>query len=160
MPQANGLMAIGRVGTVSAMALRGSTFVAVVGFLTGALGGCGGDAGGPASDPFSTEPQQVIGSDRGALHIQIWSAPHPAVRGVNRFRLDVTDSTGAPASGLAIAVQPWMPAHGHGTSVVPQVMPLGAGSYEIDQVYFYMAGSWQLRMSFANDSAAPWFDIP
>src|SRR5215831_261190 len=141
------------------MSLRWCSLPLAASFLCGALAGCAGDAGAPANDTFSAEPQQVISSDNGTFHIEIWSAPHPAVRGVNRFRLDVTDSAGAPASGLAIAVQPWMPAHGHGTSVVPQVMPLGAGSYEIDQVYFYMAGSWQLRMSFANDSAAPWFDI-
>jgi len=147
---------------VQPMNVRSYARALAVGLLVSALGGCGGDADASAGATFSAEPQQVLTSDQGRLHIEIRSAPHPAVRGVNRFRLYLTDPAGAPADGLAIAVQPWMPAHGHGTSVVPQTMALGPGQYEIDQVYFYMAGDWQLRMTFSaaeTDSAAPSFDI-
>jgi len=158
MPQPRCLMAVRPVVTFPPMTLRA---VATVFLL--ALAGCGGDAGGSVDDNFSIEPQQVIQSDSGTLRIEIRSAPHPAVRGVNRFRLDITGAAGAPAEGLQIAVQPWMAAHGHGTSVVPLVKPLGAGSYEVDQVYLYMAGAWQLRLTFSapeSDSAAPTLDVP
>ncbi|HVZ88000.1 MAG TPA: hypothetical protein VHG72_13600 [Polyangia bacterium] len=86
--------------------------VAVIGL------GCDGQ---PApSDPtldFAGQPALTVASASGALNIAVWWSPlHPTV-GYDASQLEITDSTGAPVSGLALTIVPWMPAHGHGASV-------------------------------------------
>ncbi len=113
----------------------------------------------------------TVVSDSGKLSLSLWTAPkQPPSRGVNRVKLEVSDSlTAAPVGGLAVSIVPWMPSMGHGTSVVPTVVEQGSGVYVADNVNFIMPASWQLRIALSSgadaatevtDSATPSFDIP
>jgi hypothetical protein len=139
--------------------------VQMVALLGGAAsGGC---SGGGAADTgtIAAEPAAVVTSDAGMYRISVHSAPDALpTRGVNTLRLVVTRvSDGAPASGLAVDVVPWMPAMGHGASVKPSVQP-GAepGTYDVSNVNLFMPGLWEIRTTIggaSSDHVAPQFDI-
>ena len=115
----------------------------------------------PASFPEAA--LTAVDSDAGALHIELRSAPEPLVRGQNVGQIRITDSSGQPVDGLALALMPWMPSHGHGTSVQPAISPAGAGIFIANPLYLFMAGQWELRMTFEggiHDTATAIVDIP
>jgi hypothetical protein len=74
---------------------------------------------------------------------------------------------GAPATGLALTVVPWMPAMQHGTSIIPTVSETSPGTYTIANAYLFMPGVWEMRTSVATsadagavDTVAPSLDVP
>ena len=121
--------------------------VAVIGL------GCNGQSA--PSDPtldFAGQPALTVASASGALNVAVWwSPPHPTV-GYDATQLAITDSTGAPVSGLRLTIVPWMPAHGHGASVEPAVTETGPGLYVATPLDFFMSGTWQLRTTIAGGS--------
>lgn len=126
--------------------------------------GGGGDTG-PTDVPlvFPASPLIATASDGGNYTVELRSSPQPPVRGSDAVEMRLTDAGGAPATGLAITVVPWMPAHGHGTSVQPTVTEMEPGVYVATPVYLYMAGAWQLRTTIAgavDDQLTPTVDVP
>jgi hypothetical protein len=128
--------------------------------------GCGGGAGAsPAVPAFEGEPGQAVVSDSGALSIGIRWSPDPPVVGLVAAELttvDVRDAAQEPASGLSLAVVPWMPSHGHGTSVVPAVEETAPGIYVVTRLNLFMPGEWQLRTTISgpiDDAVNPTIEV-
>jgi hypothetical protein len=126
----------------------------------------GGDPspGGPA-EAFPSAPLATLASDSGHLAIEVRTSPsQPPTRGELSVQLVVRDATtGAPSTGLNLAVTPWMPAMAHGTSVTPDVAETSPGVYVVSHVALFMPGTWQLRTDVSGplqDHATPSLDIP
>ena len=134
--------------------------------LTLLIAGCGSASDPSTGDPtFPADPLQTLTSDSGKLRVEVRTAPQPPTRGGQTVQLVVTDATtGAPQTGLALEVVPWMPAMGHGGSVVPSVSENPPGTYVLTNVELFMPGTWQLRTSISRDAAldhvVPSFQIP
>jgi hypothetical protein len=124
---------------------------------------------------FSGAPALTVSSASGQLSIGIWWSPPQPTVGYDATQLVITDSTGAPVSGLTLTIIPWMPAHGHGASVVPTVSETAPGVYVATPLDFFMAGDWELMTAIArstdggadaggigslNDSADPTLEVP
>ena len=139
-----------------------------------ALGcGDGGPSGaaGPAS--FSGAPQQVVVSASGLRQLSVRWSPDPPVVGTVAAELTIRDlagqrdgdgdsAPGAPISGLALTIVPWMPAHGHGSPVQPAVDEIAPGVYTVAPLGFVMPGQWQLRTTITgafDDSATPAIEV-
>jgi hypothetical protein len=124
--------------------------------LSAALGGaCGGSAGTGPAEPvleFSGPSALTAVSSSGQLDVAVRWSPNPPAIGLAASELTITDTTagGAPATGLALTVLPWMPAHGHGTSTTPTVSETAPGVYVATPIDFYMAGQWELRTTIAG----------
>ena len=142
------------LGTVAAI-------LALVG-LAG-LAACGGgsnDSAGGAS-PVAT-------SSSGALLATLRPSSNPPPLGTQTVAMDlVYVDGGAPATGLALTVVPWMPAMEHGTSIVPTVSETATpGTYAIADAYLFMPGIWEMRTTVAAgangaaDKVAPSLDVP
>jgi hypothetical protein len=123
---------------------------------------CGSGGNGPPAS-FSGPPVVTSMTDTGAYAIAARTSPNPIARGGNALELTVSDASGAPKDGLAIAVVPWMPAMGHGASVVPTVTPKGGGVYDVTDVELFMPGRWEVRLTIgapATDHSTLVFDVP
>lgn len=83
--------------------------------------------------------------------MEVRTAPQPPSRGAITTLLSVS-SDGAPATGLALHVTPWMPAMGHGASVEPTVVERGGGDYLVDDLVLPMPGVWELRVSAGEET--------
>ena len=83
--------------------------------------------------------------------MDVRTAPQPPARGAIPALLTVTRD-GAPATGLALHVTPWMPAMGHGASIEPVVVERGDGDYLVDDLVLPMPGMWELRVSASDGS--------
>src|SRR5690348_2631025 len=123
------------------------TCVAIVLLASGACGTDPVDMTQPPS--FGADPDEVLQSDSGNLTIAIRYAPNPPTVGTDAVQLSFADANGAPATGLGLAVVPWMPAHGHGTSVNPTVTETAPGTFVATPLYLFMPGSWELRMTIS-----------
>ncbi len=118
---------------------------------------------GPAPSLCSTDPRAqtftpgMAGTaSSGPLTVKLASvAPSPPDKGNNDWTIAVTDATGAPVDGLAIAVAPFMPDHGHGTSITPQVTAKGGGQYDVSLLNLFMAGIWTVTLKLADGDAGP-----
>jgi hypothetical protein len=111
---------------------------------------------------FPPQAWQTLNSASGLYHLEIRTSPQPAIKGDNWGEYRITDESGAPATGLSVAVRPWMPAHAHGTSVQPTVVESDQGVYTIQNLLFFMAGHWELRTtigSSSEDVVVPVFDV-
>jgi hypothetical protein len=135
-----------------------------------AAAGCGG-----ATTPdmpalvFDGPPALTVPSASGALSIAVWWSPVQPTVGYDAAQLAITDATGAPVTGLALTVVPFMPAHGHGASVYPTISETTPGTYVATPLDFFMAGNWELVTTIASgsdgggtidDSAQPTVDVP
>ncbi len=127
------------------------------------LGGCGGGSGDGTggADPVAT-------SSSGALRATLRPSSDPPPLGTQTVAMDlVYVDGGAPATGLALTVVPWMPAMEHGTSIVPTVSETATpGTYAIANAYLFMPGIWEMRTTVsasangAADKVAPSLDVP
>lgn len=134
--------------------------------LAAALAGaCGGAAGtGPAQPvlEFSGPSALTVASSSGQLDVGVRWSPDPPAIGLAASELTITDTGGAPATGLLLTVLPWMPAHGHGTSTMPAVSETAPGVYVATPIDFYMAGQWELRTTIAgavDDTVTPALEL-
>ena len=130
-----------------------------------ATAGCGGGATTPDMPAlvFNGPPALTVPSASGALSVGIWWSPAQPTVGYDAAQLAITDGTGAPVTGLAITIVPWMPAHGHGASVYPTVSETTPGVYVATPLDFFMAGNWELMTAMSgatDDSAEPTVDVP
>ena len=91
-----------------------------------------------------------MASASGNLRIGVWWSPLQPTVGYDAAQLSISDATGAPVSGLALTVVPWMPAHGHGASVQPAVTETAPGVYAVTPLDFFMAGQWEVRTAISN----------
>jgi hypothetical protein len=126
------------------------------------LAACGGESGptdiadfGDASTVMplaDAGPYGEIMSESGALRFEIRTGPtQPPTRGVSTVWLTVSDvESGEPATGLELAVVPWMPAMGHGTSVKPAIEAVSDGQFVVSRVNLYMGGKWDLRIAISG----------
>jgi hypothetical protein len=133
---------------------------------------CGGAPDRQEAAPlvFSGSPAQTVISAGGQANIAVRWSWSPPVVGLDAGELTITDGAGAPLSGLALAVVPWMPAHGHGASVAPAWSEVAPGVYDVAPLDFYMSGTWQLLTTITravgaaggaiDDTAQPSVDIP
>ena len=109
------------------MSARAIVLCLATALLTSAA--CGTDPIQSTEPPsFAADPDQVLASDSGSLTIAVRFAPAPPTVGTDAVQLSFVDPSGAVASGLGLAVVPWMPAHGHGTSVNPTVTETAPGT--------------------------------
>jgi hypothetical protein len=106
---------------------------------------CGGDSHPDDPHPHPTGDAPGL-SVTGELRFALATEPAPPRMGQNDITLTVTDAHGAPQTGCALTVTPWMPAHGHGSTQQPVVSALGEGRYLATPVTFQMAGQWELRV--------------
>jgi hypothetical protein len=125
---------------------------------------------------FNGAPALTVPSASGALSVAVWWSPVQPTVGYDAAQLEITDATGAPVTGLALTVVPFMAAHGHGASVAPQVSEASPGIYVATPLDFFMAGHWELMTAISraasdggadagaleaiDDSAAPTVDVP
>ncbi len=136
-----------------------------------------GQSSTPAAPPlvFPGAPALTVASASGQLSIALWWSPAQPTVGYDATQLAITDTTGAPVTGLTLAIVPWMPAHGHGASVEPTVSEVSPGVYVATPLDFFMAGNWELMTAIVrstdggvdaggagslNDSADPTVEVP
>jgi hypothetical protein len=118
-------------------------------------------AGCSSSAPVSSAPENFAGpplasmpSRAGEYEVAIRTSPAVPSQGEQSVEYTITDSaSGQPASGLSLAVVPWMPAMGHGTSVVPAVAETSQGVYVATPVDWFMPGQWVLRTTITAADA-------
>jgi len=145
--------------------LRALLLLLFLPLLLAAPSACGGGDADETSSAgtFSATPAATVTTDTGTYRIEVHSAPDALpTRGVNELRLIVTHaSDGTPASGLVLAIVPFMPAMGHGGSVTPTVSADAVpGTYSVSNVYFFMPGLWELRTTVAtNENATAQFEV-
>jgi hypothetical protein len=134
--------------------------------VAGGLAGCGASELGTAPPlVFSGPAAEEVASVSGLLVVGVRWSPDPPAVGLAASELTVTDTTGAPVTGLTLTVVPWMPAHGHGSSTKPGVSETAPGVYVATPISFYMPGQWELRTTIsgtgaADDMVTPSFAIP
>ena len=120
--------------------------------------------GADGASSFPAAPLTTLATEAGALDLAVRTSPsQPPARGVNRVEYTVTDASGAPVTGLAVDVEPWMPAMGHGASVKPSFEEQGQGRYVAREVDLFMPGRWELRTTLSgpvSDRATIVFDVP
>jgi hypothetical protein len=127
---------------------------------------------------FPGAPALTMASASGGLNIGLWWSPPQPTVGYDATQLAITDTTGAPVTGLTLAIIPWMPAHGHGASVLPTVSEIAPGVYVATPLDFFMAGNWELMTAISrpagdagsasdagsagaiDDSADPTLEVP
>jgi YtkA-like len=82
------------------------------------------------------------------------SQPGPPSKGNNAWTVQILDSAGTPADGVAMKATPFMPDHAHGTGVKAVVTPTGSdGTYEITPLYLFMAGYWEVTLNLQTGTA-------
>src|SRR5512135_2622923 len=105
----------------AAYMLFGSVFV-----VTAACGGSSTNSGVPdAGYDCTTETRAEtftagmtkVGSQNEVTFKLMSSTPAPPSRGNNTWEIDLVDQGGAPITGAAMVVTPFMPDHNHGTSI-------------------------------------------
>ena len=89
-------------------------------------------------------PALTVASASGQLNVSVWWSPAQPTVGYDAAQLAITDTTGAPVTGLTLTIIPWMPAYGHGASVAPMVSETMPGIYVATPLDFFMAGTWEL----------------
>ena len=122
--------------------------------LSAALAGaCGAGSAEPKLPvlAFSGPAALTVASASGHLNAGVRWSPNPPALGVDAAELTLTDTTGAPVTGLTLTTLPWMPAHGHGTSTTPTVTETTTpGVYVATPIDFYMSGQWELRTTITG----------
>lgn len=111
--------------------------------------------------PGAGFPRTLL-SDRGlyAVTVQPEVSPPPLDR-LHRWDVVVTDPSGAPADGLAIAVSGGMPAHHHGLPTHPMMTAeTDGGRYRLDGLKFTMSGRWMIRLTLDGAGGSDTVSIP
>ncbi len=123
------------------------------------LAGCGST---DSSDGLAANSATAISSLGSYVLEATVDGGAPVVRGVHGVALHVKRlDTGAPAAGLALAIQSWMPAMGHGSPYDGTVLESGGGNYRAEEVSLFMAGTWELRTTIepGDERATLSFDV-
>jgi hypothetical protein len=133
---------------------------ALAGLVAGAAAGCGGGSSPDANEGLACVASKrgedyVVGLEHagttGALNFRLMSAmPAPPAFSKNTWIIQVNSLSGgvvgAPVTGAAITVTPFMPDHEHGTlRVNVEAMP-DAGHYRLTPIDMWMAGLWEVTI--------------
>lgn len=84
-------------------------------------------------------------TEKGLFRVELTPDGGRFQTGLNAAHVVVEDATGAPVTGAAIDVQPWMPLHGHGIDATPTVEEHEAGVYRVTNIDLPMPGVWEIR---------------
>ena len=127
-------------------------------FLLSVLAACGGDPGVDApvncADETRAEPF-VVGVDKAAMggkmdFKMVTATPAPPARYQNAWTVLVSamnnNVVGAPLTGAAIQVTPYMPDHMHGNGIPVTVTEGAGGMYTFDPLYLGMPGYWEITL--------------
>jgi len=106
----------------------------------------------------------------GAINFTLMTAtPAPPLRGDNTWVVQLNSMSGgvvgAPITGAAMTVTPYMPDHGHpsGKTVLIEAMP-EAGQYQLAPINFHMPSLWETTLDVTspggNDNVVFRFCIP
>ena len=87
-------------------------------------------------------------TDKGLFRVEVASAVRPIpMNAIHRWTVRLTDASGRPVAGAAIAVDGGMPEHHHGLPTAPRAIPGSApGNYVIQGMKFSMDGWWELKL--------------
>jgi len=106
----------------------------------------------------------VVGLDKvgesGMLDFKLMSAnPAPPARDDNTWIVQVSSmsggTVGAPVSGVAMSVTPFMPDHSHGSGKTVVVEPTpDAGQYKLSPVNMWMPGLWETTINASSASGS------
>ena len=77
------------------------------------------------------------------------ASPEEPVRGLNNWRVMLSDLEDNALTGCEITLTPYMPDHGHGVATTPTVTEGEAGQYQIDQIELIMPGLWEMRFEIS-----------
>lgn len=120
--------------------------------------GCQGDA-----RALQYTPGLMVSGNSNALQFVLLDAsPAPPAKDLNRWTVELLDTTGERVTDATLSIAPWMPDHGHGPSRVPTVT-VESSSFVIDSIHLFMAGLWRVTLTAsggsAEDSAAFFFCV-
>lgn len=103
--------------------------------------------GDPRGEAF-TAGMAKLGKDNRITFALMTAAPSPPSRGDNTWTVDLSQG-GAPISGAAVTVKPFMPDHRHGTSIPTVVTPDPSvpGRYQLAPVNLWMPGIWEVTIT-------------
>ncbi len=78
-----------------------------------------------------------------------------AINRMHRWRLRLSDASGAPIGNARITLRGGMPDHDHGLPTRPEASATdGPGEYLLQGIRFHMPGRWLLEFSIAVEDAA------
>jgi hypothetical protein len=135
--------------------MRRACLVALIPSVLAACGG--GDDDGYADDgsyDCATEDRADVFAvglarpgEKGTLTVRLMaSTPAPPSRGDNTWSIELVDAAGAPVTGAAVEVVPFMPDHRHGTGIKAKITEQGAGLYQAAPVNLWMPGLWEITV--------------
>lgn len=124
-----------------------SMFVAVA-----LMAACGTDPEAIPADPFVI-PLEKTSLDSELSASLIEANPAPPAKGINTWRLALSDADGNPIEDLSFRVVLFMPKHGHGSSPTTVTSTDVAGEYLVSRINFTMGGVWEVRLQ-ADDAGA------
>ncbi len=117
--------------------------------FAGALLACSSGPAAPVN--FGSTPVASMTTVSGNVHVDVFAAPDPFVRGESSIRLVLTSvASGAAIDGVSIAMQPFMPSMTHGASTQPTFAGSGGGVYVAHDLVMIMAGTWELRTTLSG----------
>jgi len=128
-------------------------------FLLSLLAACGGSDSGPDAPVNCAEETRaepfVVGVDKAAVggkldFKMVTATPAPPARYQNAWTILVSSMNnnvvGAPITGAAIQVTPWMPDHQHGNGIPVTVAEGAGGMYTLDPLFLGMPGYWEITL--------------
>jgi hypothetical protein len=128
-------------------------------FLISVLAACHGSdttPDAPVDCALETRAEPfVVGVDKaavgGKLDFKMISAtPAPPARQSNSWTILVSSMNnnviGAPVTGAAIQVNPWMPDHQHSNGIPVGVTEMAGGMYTLDPLFLGMPGYWEITL--------------
>lgn len=103
---------------------------------------------------FGSTPVATATTNSGNVHVDVFAAPDPFVRGESSIEIVLTSTaSGAPIDGASIVMQPFMPSMTHGASTQPTFVGSGGGVYVAHDLVMIMAGAWELRTTLSGSIA-------
>jgi len=112
----------------------------------------GGHQHGGDEDHDHYTPGMLRTSEQGLYVVAFYSDPGPPAKGLNTFRLGITDQAGTAIEGASITVDLTMPSHGgHGSDRTPVVEEEAPGIYRVEQASLTMIGVWQVDITIEHE---------
>jgi hypothetical protein len=108
----------------------------------------------PRAEHYAPSMQKT--GPKGQITVTLLSSdPGPPIKGVNTWKVLVTESGKTPQAGVTMKVVPFMPDHGHGTNLKPAITPLAdVGQYQVTPLYLFMAGLWEVTLNVTTTTGS------
>lgn len=81
-------------------------------------------------------------------------SPRAPDRGLNTWRIKVTDNAGQPMTDVKVILRPWMPDHGHGTTPLDIEATATGDTYEAGPFNLFMGGFWRFTVKVEEGTEA------